>query len=143
MYRAAIISNLTGDHDGDALTAPRAFYAGYDGRGNVTTLVESGQGRMAAGFEYAPFGERVRAETTADLPSITSLGAHFGFARGLIGTAVNAVALVAIGVGRVLEVVGNAFNALGLEIFGSDYLPVPFHLPFHLKMLNEYLENGR
>src|SRR5690554_6738347 len=69
---------VAGDHDGDPTNLPRAYYPGYDGRGNLTSLAENRQGVAAAAWEYSPFGEVLRAEASAELPSPRSLGATFG-----------------------------------------------------------------
>jgi RHS repeat-associated protein len=37
------------------------FQAGYDGSGNLTTLVDAGTGAVAASYEYDPFGVTVKA----------------------------------------------------------------------------------
>ena len=71
---------IAGDHDGDPGTTRRAYYTGYDGRGNLTSLAAQTRGVAAAAFEYSPFGERLRAEGTGQLPDLDALGVHFGFA---------------------------------------------------------------
>jgi len=71
---------IAGDHDGNPSTARRAYYTGYDGRGNLTSLAGLTRGVAAAAFEYSPFGERLRTEGTEQLPDLDALGAHFGFA---------------------------------------------------------------
>jgi RHS repeat-associated protein len=39
----------------------QTYHAGYDGSGNLTTLVKAGTGTIAASYEYDPFGVTIKA----------------------------------------------------------------------------------
>jgi RHS repeat-associated protein len=47
------------------LPSSRTYFTGYDGNGNVTVLVDGVSGLTEGNFEYAPFGELIRASGTA------------------------------------------------------------------------------
>jgi RHS repeat-associated protein len=55
-------------------TRARAFFAAYDGHGNLTAFVNADDGKIGAQYEYGPFGE-ILAST-----GINSSSDHFGFA---------------------------------------------------------------
>ena len=40
----------------------KTYFPAYDGNGNVTALVNSSTGTVAAAYEYSPFGEQLRAD---------------------------------------------------------------------------------
>ena len=40
----------------------KTYFPAYDGNGNITALVNSSTGTVAAAYEYSPFGEQLRAD---------------------------------------------------------------------------------
>lgn len=42
-------------------TTSTAYFAGYDGEGNVTVLISSGSGNVSGYYEYSPYGAVIRA----------------------------------------------------------------------------------
>jgi len=40
----------------------KTYFPAYDGNGNITALVNSTTGTVAAAYEYSPFGEPLRAD---------------------------------------------------------------------------------
>ena len=40
----------------------KTYFPAYDGNGNITALVNSSTGAVAAAYEYSPFGEQIRAD---------------------------------------------------------------------------------
>src|SRR5947209_758899 len=45
------------------------YSVGYDGNGNVASIVSAANGAMSANYEYGPFGETIRAEGPAANPN--------------------------------------------------------------------------
>jgi RHS repeat-associated protein len=53
------VGALLGIHDTET---SKRYLAGYDGNGNLTTLLDAANGDIEAAYEYGPYGESLRAQ---------------------------------------------------------------------------------